>query len=375
MRIRQIAVRASLLASAMGVVVTGSVTAGAQQSRHAVGQSACPVGVGAAMTKVNDHWLAQNPTPKGVAWTTGAYFVGDLAASRAVGTPGYAAYAAKWAASTKFALKNGPTDTYANDQTVGQTYLELYAADPRHPAVDIAQIKASLDSMVASTKTDDWWWIDALFMAMPDFAELGAVERDPAYLDKMYAEFHDTKQVRALWDASRGLWWRDQTFAGGGVYWSRGNGWVIAALARVLDVLPAADPHRAEYVLTLQQMAAALKADQQPSGFWYVDLGDPTVYPGPETSGTAFFTYGIAWGIDHGILDPAVYGPVVAKAWNAMAATSVQPDGSLGYVQGPASGPGDSQPVTAGSTASYGVGAFLLAGSELIRMCGPLSVH
>jgi unsaturated rhamnogalacturonyl hydrolase len=143
----------------------------------------------------------------------------------------------------------------------------------------------------------------------------------------------------------------------------------------VLDVLPATDPHRAEYVQTLQQMAAALKADQQPSGFWSVDLGDPSVYPGPETSGTAFFTYGIAWGVDHGILDPAVYGPVVAKAWNAMAATSVQSDGSLGYVQGPASGPSDSQPVTARSTASYGVGAFLLAGSELIRMCESPAAH
>jgi unsaturated rhamnogalacturonyl hydrolase len=121
-----------------------------------------------------------------------------MAASRALGNPNYAAYAAKWAASTKFALKNGPTDTNANDQTVGQTYLELYESDPRHPAGDIAQIKASLDSMVASTKTDDWWWIDALFMAMPDFAKLGAVEGNAAYLDEMYAEFHDTKQIRGL---------------------------------------------------------------------------------------------------------------------------------------------------------------------------------
>lgn len=135
-------------------------------------------------------------------------------------------------------------------------------------------------------------------------------------------------------------------------------------------VLPATDPHRADYVRTMRQMAAALKAAQQPSGFWYVNLGDPTRYPGPETGGTAFFTYGLAWGIDNGILDPATYTPVVLSGWQALADTSVQSSGSLGYVQGPGSGPSDGQPVTASSTQSYGVGAFLLAGSELLRMCG-----
>lgn len=321
------------------------------------------------MTRVNDYWQAHNAKPKGVAWTTGAYFTGDMAAAKALQNPRYLAYAANWAASQKFALKGGPTDTNANDQAVGQTYTELYEADPRHPVADIAQIKQSVASMVGATGAGAWSWIDALFMAMPDFAKLGVIENDPAYFPKMYAEFSDTKTTLGLWNPSRGLWWRDQSFAGSNVYWSRGNGWVIAALARVLDVLPATDPHRTEYVLTMQQMAAALKAVQQPDGFWSVDLGDPTKYPGPETSGTAFFTYGIAWGIDHGILDAATYTPVVAKAWNAMAATSVQADGSLGYVQGPASGPSDSQPVTAASTASYGVGAFLLAGSELTRLC------
>jgi rhamnogalacturonyl hydrolase YesR len=120
----------------------------------------------------------------------------------------------------------------------------------------------------------------------------------------------------------------------------------------------------------MQQMAAALKAAQQRSGFWYVNLGDPTQFPGPETSGTAFFTYGLAWGIDNGILDPATYTPVALAGWRALVNTSVQPSGLLGYVQGPGSGPADGQPVTASSTQSYGVGAFLLAGSELLRMCG-----
>jgi rhamnogalacturonyl hydrolase YesR len=330
----------------------------------------CPTGIAATMTKVNDFWIAHNTNPTSVLWPTGAYFAGDLTAAGTLPNPRYATYAANWAASRKFALKNGPSDTFADDQAVGQSYIELYQADPKHPASDIAQIDQSVTSMVHSSKVTDWSWIDAIFMSAPNFAKLGVIHNNPAYFDKMFAEFHDTKQVRGLFNASKGLWWRDGSFVGANTYWSRGNGWVIAALARVLDVLPTTDPHRAEYVQTLQQMAAALRAAQQPNGFWYVNLGNPADHPGPETSGTAFFTYGISWGIANGVLDPAVYQPVVTKAWNAMASVSVQPSGSLGFVQGPGAKPSDGQPVTASSTAAYGVGAFLLAGSELTKFCG-----
>lgn len=355
--------------AALGTALALGSAAAVQQGALASAPRAatpCPTGVQTAMRRVNDHWLAQNPRPKGVGWTIGAYFTGDMAAARALNEPRYFNYALKWAQSSGFALHGGPTDTNANDQAAGQTYIELYQADPAHPAKDIAQISQSVRTMVNRPAVNDWSWIDALFMAMPAFAKLGALQNDQATLAKMYAEFHDTKQARGLWDPAKGLWWRDQTFAGKNIYWSRGNGWVIAALARTLEVLPATDPHRAEYVQTLQQMAAALKAAQQPSGFWYVNLGDPSQYPGPETSGTAFFTYGLAWGIANGLLDSATYLPVVTKAWDAMVNTAVQPDGTLGYVQPPGSAPG---PAAKGSTAPYGVGAFELAGSELTTLC------
>ncbi|HEV3359450.1 MAG TPA: glycoside hydrolase family 88 protein [Pseudonocardiaceae bacterium] len=326
---------------------------------------ACPTGVAGAMTKVNDYWLAHNTHPTGLDWTTGAYFTGDMAAARALNSQQYQSYAATWANGVHYALKGGQSDTNANDQAVGQTYIELYQQNPSQSG-DITQINQSVTSMVNSSKVDDWYWIDALFMAMPDFAKLGVLTNTPADFTKMYAEFQHTQQ--GLFDPNKGLWWRDSSFAGKNIYWSRGNGWVAAALARVLDVLPANDPHRATYVQTLQSMAAALRAAQQPSGFWYVNLGDPTQYPGPETSGTAFFTYALTWGINNGILDAATYGPVVTKAWNAMASTSVRSNGALGYVQGTGTSPSSAQPVTANSTGSYGVGAFLLAGSELIKM-------
>jgi unsaturated rhamnogalacturonyl hydrolase len=280
----------------------------------------------------------------------------------------YLDYATRWAQSQRFALDGGPNTTDANSQAAGQTYIELYQHDPGHPATDLAQIRQSVRNMVSRTAVNDWWWVDALFMAMPAFAELAQVDNNPAYLAKMYALFHDTKQARGLWNPNVGLWWRDGGFVGKNVYWSRGNGWAIAALARTLDVLPATDTHRAEYVQTLRQMAASLKATQQPSGFWYVNPHDASQFPGPETSGTSLFTFAISWGINHGVLDAATYTPVVTKAWRAMATTSVRADGFLGYVQQPGAAPAK---VTAGSTANYGVGAFLLAGSQLGQLCGP----
>lgn len=359
---RRFAITSRVVVSVL--MISTTVAVGAQS---AGAQPACPANVGAIMTKVNDYWITHHSIMD-TSWQSGAYFTGDMAAYRALTDQQYYDYAMNWATGAKFALRRGPSDTNANDQAVGQTYIELYLADPNHPQSDIAQIDSSVTSMVNSSNVGDWSWIDAIFMSMPDFAKLGVIKNGTAYFDKMYAEFHHTKA--ALFDQSKGLWWRDSSFTGQNVYWSRGNGWVFAALARVLDVLPSTDPHYAEYVQTFQQMAAALKAAQQPSGFWFVNLGDPNQYPGPETSGTAFFTFGMTWGINHGILDPATYSPVVFNAWNAMAGTSVQSSGALGYVQGTGVGPSSSQPVTAGSTGSYGVGAFLLAGSELTWLCG-----
>ena len=349
---------------AIACVIAG-LTAGAAPTATAA--PTCPTGVGSTMTLVNDYWLAHNPNPTARDWTTGAYFTGDMAAATTLNSQRYLDYATRWARTTKFALDGGGGNTDPNSQAVGQTYVELYQQDPSHPAADLTQIRQSARTVVNRPAVNDWWWIDALFMAMPDYAKLAQVDGDSSYLAKMYALFHDTKQTRGLWNAAVGLWWRDKSFAGKNIYWSRGNGWVLATLARTLDVLPATDAHRAEYVQTFRQMAAALKAVQQPSGFWYVNLRDATQFPGPETSGTAFFTYGIAWGINHGLLDAATYQPVVTRAWQAMATTSVRSDGFLGYVQPVGAAPAK---VTAGTTANYGVGAFLLAGGQLTQLCG-----
>ena len=159
-------------------------------------------------------------------------------------------------------------------------------------------------------------------------------------------------------------------------YWSRGNGWAFVALARTMDVLPTNDPHYAEYLQTFQEMAAALKAVQRPDGFWNVNLAYTNDYPGPESSGTACFTYGLAWGINHGYLDTNTYLPAVINGWNALANGALHhsagaDNGFLGYEQGSGSKPSDSQPVTYTSVPDFddfGLGLFLLAGSQVYQL-------
>jgi rhamnogalacturonyl hydrolase YesR len=181
-----------------------------------------------------------------------------------------------------------------------------------------------------------------------------------------------------MYDAETGLYYRDAKYVypqhkssnGGKDFWARGDGWVLAALAKVLQDLPATDPHRPEYLAKYLGLAAAIKKAQQPEGYWTRSLLDPQHAPGPETSGTAFYTYGLLWGLNHGVLSKADYLPTVQKAWQYLTATAVQPDGTIGYVQpiGEKAIPG--QVVDKTSTANFGVGAFLLAASQMYEYAG-----
>jgi unsaturated rhamnogalacturonyl hydrolase len=181
-----------------------------------------------------------------------------------------------------------------------------------------------------------------------------------------------------LYNPKDGLWWRDKDFVppykepnGEDCYWSRGNGWVISALARVLTIMPKDAPHRKEYVTMLQTMSKALVPIQRADGFWNASLHDPNNFGGKEATGTALYVYSMAWGINNGILDRKVYLPVVIRGWNALVKESVHAGGFLGYVQGTGKEPKDGQPVTFDSMPDfedYGLGCFLLAGAEVYRL-------
>jgi DUF1680 family protein/rhamnogalacturonyl hydrolase YesR len=315
-------------------------------------------------------------------WTRSVYYEGLMELYRIDPRPEYYEYAVRWAEFHDWNLRDGETYTRnADNQCAGQIYLDLYRMDPEPGRIYF--IKASIDSMMATDKIDDWNWIDALQMAMPVFARLGVITGDTAYFDRMHEMYLFTRNEHGdhgLYNPEDGLWWRDADFDppyaepnGEDCYWSRGNGWVLAALVRVMDLLPEDHPYMEEYLATYRQMCEALVRVQRKDGFWNVSLHDPDHYGGPETSGTALFVYGMAWGINNGILPADEYLPVVTRAWNAMARIAVRPDGSLGYVQSTGKEPSAGQPVTYKKVPDfedYGLGCFLLAGSQVYQLAG-----
>ncbi|MFE7121192.1 glycoside hydrolase family 88 protein [Streptomyces sp. NPDC057654] len=152
------------------------------------------------------------------------------------------------------------------------------------------------------------------------------------------------------------------------VLWSRGNGWVAGGLVKTLKALkalPGDAAHVPAYRAALVRLLLAARAVQRDDGFWNVSLADPAHFPGPETSGTAFLAYGTAYALRAGLVPARDFEAVAARAWHGLVTTAVHPDGFLGYVQGAGDRPESGQPVGHGSTADFGVGAFLLAGTEL----------
>jgi rhamnogalacturonyl hydrolase YesR len=313
-------------------------------------------------------------------WTRGVYYEGLMAMYKLDPKPADLDYALRWASFHQWNLRDGETYTRnADNQCAGQTYIDLYLMDPQ--PYKIEKIKASIDSMMRTDKIDDWSWVDAIQMAMPVFAKLGVIYKEPKYWTRMYDMYMYTRNKHGdngLFNPKDNLWWRDKDFDapytepnGEDCYWSRGNGWVFAALVRTLEIIPADAPNRKQYEDDFKAMAEALIAVQRKDGFWNVSLHDPTNYGGKETTGTSLFVYGITWGINNNYLDAKIYKPVVTTAWNAMLKEAVHANGFLGYVQGTGKEPKDGQPVTHTSVPNFedfGLGCFLLAGSEIYKL-------
>jgi unsaturated rhamnogalacturonyl hydrolase len=173
-----------------------------------------------------------------------------------------------------------------------------------------------------------------------------------------------------LFDESEHLFFRDSTYFkkrepnGKKKFWSRGNGWAMAGLVRVLQFLPEREPTRERFVAQYRQMAARVIACQQSDGLWRSSLLDPAHYPEKETSGTGFFCYALAWGVNQGLLDRRADAAAAMKAWGGLV-TCVTPDGRLTHVQPIGADPSR---FDENSTEVFGVGAFLLAGSEIHQL-------
>lgn len=314
-------------------------------------------------------------------WTRAVYYEGLMALYKIDRQKSYYNYALQWGEKHHWGLWGGIKNRNADNHCCGQTYIDLYVFDNKQHPERVREIKASIDSMMRTEKIDDWNWIDALQMCMPVFVKLGNLYNDTSYFERMYQMYAFTKYKHGdngLYNTAEKLWWRDKDFDppykepnGDDCYWSRGNGWVVAALTRTLNELPKSNAHYAEYLQNFKDMCAALLPLQREDGFWNASLNDPNNFGGRELSGTSLFIYGFAWGINNGVLDKKLYKPAIVKAWNAIVKDAVHTNGKLGYVQGTGKEPKDGQPVTYESTPDfedYGLGCLLLAGSEIYKM-------
>ncbi len=324
------------------------------------------------MKKVADWQLRVAEPHFNSQWTFAALYDGLIAASDATGDSRYRQAVFDYATKQQWKLLDDRFP-HADDMALGQAYLDLYLADPekqRDPQ-RITDTKAILDRLVErpdDPAKDLWWWCDALFMAPPVFTRMSLATNDPKY--RLFMEREWAITTKSLYDPGHHLYFRDARYLnrkehnGQPIFWSRGNGWVMGALVKVLQTMPTTDPRRPEFVQQFRDMAAEVAFIQGKDGLWRSGLLDPDSYPLPEISGSAFFTYAIAYGINGHILDRDKYLPVVERSWAGML-SHIYVDGRLGSIQ-----PIDGQPGIFKPSASYvyGVGGFLLAGSELERL-------
>jgi len=315
----------------------------------------------------------QNPR----GWIQAAFYVGLTAFAERTGDPAYVQAMRAHGAEQGWGLGKRPL--HADDHAIAQTWIWLNARD--HDPAQIAPVKARFDAILADPPKADlafidgtedqpcqarWCWSDALFMAPPTWTALSAVTGDPRYAAYGDREFWATTDY--LLDKEHGLYFRDSRFfdrrddQGRKIFWSRGNGWVYAGIVNILKTLPANHPDRPRYVALFKRMSAKLVSLQKPDGYWPVSLLAPEHSP-PETSGAGFFVYGLAWGVNQGLLKDPKYPRSTRLGWAALA-KAVGPDGKVGWVQQVGYAPDH---VEADNTQLYGSGAVLLAASEVSR--------
>ncbi|HEY0715216.1 MAG TPA: glycoside hydrolase family 88 protein, partial [Polyangia bacterium] len=252
----------------------------------------------AIMKRVADWQIPRMGTAKG--WVHGAGWTGIMATYTATGEAKYLDAVKRWAGNW-MVITSG--EGRADRQCAAQVFYDAYLAEPTpENANRYMTSKADLDAVVNGNLRGrvEWWWQDALFMAPPGIVRLGKITGDKKYFAEMNRMWWDTYAF--LWNPQVGLMYRDNNNRQR--FWSRGNGWVFAGIARVLQYLPLDDPKRPDFIKMMNDMATALLKVQAPNGFWRSDLLGPATQ-GPESSGTGFYTFGLAYGINNGHLDRA----------------------------------------------------------------------
>ena len=343
--------------------------------------------------RVNTYWQKNNKPETRSFWDPAAYHTGNMEVYKLLHNESMLNYTRRWADYNNWsgATQANPAKwrykTYGEGkdfvlfgdwQVCFQTYIDLYnlACAQGDSAANYFMVQRAKEVMsyeAYSAATDYWWWSDALYMVMPVMTKMYRLTGDRQYLDKLYANLQYSDSV--MLDKETGLYFRDARYVypkhktGNGLkdFWARGDGWVLAGLVKVLQDLPKDYVHYQFFVDKYKRLADAVRRTQQKEGYWTRSILDPAQAPGPETSGTAFFTYGILWGVNNGFLDRKTYRKTIDRAWQYLTETALQPDGKVGYVQpiGDRAIPG--QTLDANRQANFGVGAFLLAACEYYR--------
>lgn len=356
----------------------------------AVAQTATQAEVLDAARNANDYFMAKyaDPTePTNVKkirpsslWTRAVYYEGLMALYGIDPKNEYIDYTDRWAAFHKWTPRDGTSTRDADNQCCSQTYLDRFVMTG-----DSAMMRPTMENIrgqMAETKLGYWTWIDAIQMAMPVYAQMYKITGDKAYIDHAMDMYRWSRNEcgGGLFNEADGLWWRDADYVppykekdGKQCYWSRGNGWVLAALVRTMDQMKPRGKVYKELKKDFTAMCDALAKCQREDGFWNVSLVSPATYGGKETSGTALFLYGISWGLLKGYLKESQFRPVADKAWKAIATEALHRDGFLGYVQGTGKDPSAGQPVTYDKVPDFedfGVGCFLLGATEYYKLLG-----
>ena len=362
-----------------GFAAVALLSAGFQLSAQPLSPDITPSAVLNAMQRVAD-WQLVHPDTNDppVSWLLGAENTGLMALAGISGDVKYREAMCATGEANGWGL--GPIFYDADDYCVGQAYTELYLLyrekrmiTPLRKRFDAILVKPSDVPGLEFTPAEkrdrkNWSWCDALFMGPPAWVRLYAATGDERYLDFAVTNWWRTTDY--LYDKDEHLFYRDSTCFdkreanGKKIFWSRGNGWVMAGLVRTLQYLPMNHPDRTRFEALFKEMAEKILTLQQPDGLWRSSLLDPDSFPAKETSGSGFFIYALAWGVNQGLLDRTKFEPAVRKAWSALVGC-VDTDGKLTHVQPVGSDP---KKFAEDSTAPYGVGAFLLAGSEVYRM-------
>lgn len=367
------------------LLITLSLSSNAQQGKDNQSSSPSKDAIMEVMSRVAD-WqitnfhLVKHPHQH---WTNGALYSGMMEWAKIAPNKEYLEWLYK--IGSQYAWQPYNRMYHADDIVVSQMYLEMY----KHRVEDktsyriLAPTQARLDYVIAhpskgtllldyknAQTLERWSWCDALFMAPPVYTEMANILGDETYLEFMDQEFKASYNF--LYDKEEHLFFRDHRYFpevklennGKKVFWARGNGWVMGGLVSILNDLPKDSNYRPFYEQLFVEMAENVAKCQDEEGFWHASMLDLESFPNPETSSSSFFCYALTYGINEGLLDKVKYTQIVTKAWKSLVSV-VNADGKLGWVQPIGQDPKE---VTAEMTEVYGVGAFLLAGTEVLKL-------